>query len=602
MLQNETSKTVPSVNGKFLYYAFLAGGNRILQHQAEINHINVFPVNDKDTGTNMASTVRWVMDNIQPDRSYKTTLQNIADEALKGARGNSGVIFAQFLHGLNNETLNKPLLTLTEFAESVKNSIPYIYEAIANPVEGTMLTVIREWSEFLNAHKHAIYDFTKVISSSMDVLEKSLDETTEKLKILNNTGFVDAGAKGFVLFLQGIIQFMHNGNVRKLMANQEPVSLIHTEDLGHENINYRYCTEAIIKNLNTSKDDLQKKLKDRGDSVVIAGSDKTCRIHVHTSKPADLFEELQDFGTISYQKVDDMVRQQETVNNRKWNIALVTDSTCDLSEELLEKYQVNMVPINLNFGENHYLDKVTIQPKQFYHLLDKSEDFPKTAQINEQAFTNLYSHLASHYDAIIAIHLTEKFSGTCENSRKAAKRITTEFKKPVYVIDSKNLSGALGLLVLNAAELIEEGYQASEVAEKIEKAVEQAKVFVSVRDLKYMIKGGRVSKPKGMIASALGLNPVISMDEDGNSLLFGKTFSQRSSLKKVVKHIQKISKDKDIWNYIVLHAHHPELAAKVETQMEEIAGKKAVSVVDISPVIGMHAGVGSVAVSLLFNA
>ena len=129
---------VPVVTGKLLYYAFLAGGNQILQHQAEINHINVFPVNDKDTGTNLASTVRWVMDNIKPHKSYKTTVKNIADEALRGARGNSGVIFAQFLHGLNSETENKQKLTLPEFAESVKNSIPYIYEAIANPVEGVI--------------------------------------------------------------------------------------------------------------------------------------------------------------------------------------------------------------------------------------------------------------------------------------------------------------------------------------------------------------------------------------------------------------------------------------------------------------------------------
>ncbi len=143
--------------------------------------------------------------------------------------------------------------------------------------------------------------------------------------------------------------------------------------------------------------------------------------------------------------------------NRKWNIALVTDSTCDLSQELIDFYQINVVPINLNFGDNHYLDKVTIQPDQFYDLLETHAEFPKTSQINEQAFTNLYSHLASHYDAIIAIHLTGQFSGTYANSVKAGERIKKEFNKPVHVIDSKNLSGALGLLVLKAAQNIEAG-------------------------------------------------------------------------------------------------------------------------------------------------
>ncbi len=592
---------VPAVNGKMLYYAFLAGGNRILQHQAEINHINVFPVNDKDTGTNLASTVRWVMDNIQPHKSYKTTVKNIADEALRGARGNSGVIFAQFLHGLNSETVNKQKLTLTEFADSVKKSIPYIYEAIADPVEGTMLTVIREWSEFLHSRKHAIHEFTKVLIDSMEVLERSLADTTNKLKILKKSGFVDAGAKGFVLFLQGIIHFLKHRNIRNLLAAHEPVSLIHTEELSHEHITWRYCTEAIIKDLKITKPDLQEVLKSNGDSVVVAGSEKMCRMHVHTADPADLFHQLKEFGTISYQKVDDMVRQQEAVTKRKWNIALVSDSTCDLSQELIDNYQIHLVPLNLNFGENHYLDKVTIQPKQFYDLLESSDEFPKTAQVNEQTFTNLYSHLASHYDAIIAIHLTSQFSGTFASSKKAAQRITEEFEKPIYVIDSKNLSGALGLLVLKSAQLIEQGNEADNIAKTIQADVERAKIYVSVRNLKYMIKGGRVSKPKGKIANLLGLNPVISMDENGKSLLFGKTFSQRASLNKIFSHIKKTNKNQGVWNYIVLHAHNPELATKVKNEMQAITGKDPVSVVNISPVIGMNAGIGAVSVSILYN-
>lgn len=592
----------PVINGKFLYYAFIAGGNQILQNQVEINRINIFPVNDKDTGTNLASTIRSVIDNIKPHKSYKTTVNNIADAALIGARGNSGVIFAQFLHGLSRETINKSIITLPEFAESVKKSIPYIYEAIANPVEGTMLTVIKEWSDFLNSEKEAIHDFKNVIIDSFAVLEKSLAETTLKLKVLNKSGFVDAGAKGFVLFIKGIIDFIKNRNIRNLVVDsQVSISLIHSEELSDEEIIHRFCTEAIIKNVIISKTELQKILSKNGDSVVVAGSESICRIHVHANNPAELFYQLKDMGTITYQKVDDMVRQQEAAIKRKWNIALITDSTCDLSQELIDFYQINVVPINLNFGENHYLDKVTIQPNQFYDLLETHAEFPKTSQINEQAFTNLYSHLASYYDAIIAVHLTSQFSGTFANSLKAGERISKEFNKPVYVIDSKNLSGALGLLVLKAAQNIEAGESVESIVKSLENDVIQTKIFVSVRDLKYMIKGGRVSKPKGLIASALGLNPVISMDGNGKSLLFGNTFNQEASLNKIYSHILKIGRGKTVWNYIMLHAHNPEGAQKAEEKMRQITGKKAVSVVDISPVIGMHAGNGTIAISLLFT-
>jgi len=239
-----------AINGKFLYYGFVAGSRQVLQNQVELNRINVFPVRDKDTGTNLASTIRAVIDNIKPDKSYKKTIGNIAEAALVGARGNSGVIFAQFLHGLSKETQNKHVITLHEFAESVKNSIPYMYEAIAQPIEGTMLTVIRDWSDFLNSQKESLHDFKKVIIDSIEVLEKSLAETSSKLKVLNKYGFVDAGAKGFVVFIKGVIEFIKNRNIRALALDKmEVVSLIHTEEMVDEELTYRYCTEAIIKDL-----------------------------------------------------------------------------------------------------------------------------------------------------------------------------------------------------------------------------------------------------------------------------------------------------------------------------------------------------------------
>jgi hypothetical protein len=596
------SFTNQEINGKFLYYAFLAGSQQLLLHQEEINRINVFPVRDKDTGTNLASTIRAVIDTIKPDRSYKKTIGNIAEAAIIGARGNSGVIFAQFLHGLNTETKNKQKISLLEFTESVKKSIPIMYEAVANPIEGTMLTVIRDWSDFLSSKKETIHDFKKVIIDSIEVLEKSLAETTSKLKDLKKYGFVDAGAKGFVVFIKGVTDFIKNRNIRHLAIEKTgAISLVHSEEVIDEQLTYRYCTEAILKNLQTNTHFLKQFLGQNGDSVVVAGSENTCRIHVHTNQPAELFHKLKDSGTITFQKVDDIQRQQEMASKRKWNIALVTDSTCDLSQELIDLYQINVVPLNLNFGDNHYLDKMTIQPEQFYDLLESSTEFPKTSQINERTFTNLYSHLASHYDAIISVHLTSLFSGTYANSVKAAQRIQKEFNKTVYVIDSKNLSGALGLLVLKTAQNIEAGMTAETIVKSLETDILNAKIFVSVKDLKYMIKGGRVSKPAGFIANALGINPVVSMDEKGKSLLFGKTFSQRASLKKIFKHIEDISQGKLVWNYIVLHAHNPGGASKAEEKMMEITGKKPVSVVDISPVIGMHAGNGAIAISLLFT-
>jgi DegV family protein with EDD domain len=225
-----------------------------------------------------------------------------------------------------------------------------------------------------------------------------------------------------------------------------------------------------------------------GNSGVVAGSDKMRRIHVHTNNPADLLYNLKDFGTITFQKADDMIRQSESVFKRKYKIALVTDSTCDLSEEILDKYQIHMLPVNISFGENNYLDKITITPDQFYTMLKDAPDYPKSSQINEKSFINLYSHLASHYDSVIAVNLSDKLSGTFHTSQRAAQIVSKEFDKPITVINSKGISGSVGLVVMRIAEAIDKGYSHDQIVKLTEKWVADSKIYVTVLTVKYLVR------------------------------------------------------------------------------------------------------------------
>jgi DegV family protein with EDD domain len=590
------------IDGRRLYYTFIAGAKNILAHQSYLNKINVFPVNDGDTGSNMASTVRSVIESIQPNRSFKITANLIAETTMINARGNSGIIFAQFLYGMSVEAGNRRTLNIPQFAESIRNSIPYMYEAVANPVEGTMLTVIREWSDYIYNHREIIKDFSQLFISSQEVLKKSLASTKTQLLVLSRANVVDSGANAFVLFIEGIIEFINASSIRKFLRSKTE-TLILPSDNDHipEEVKFRYCTEGILKNLLVDQKSLSLMLQEHGDSVVIGGTDKTKHIHVHTDNPADMFQQLNEISLVTFHKADDMQRQNEAIFNRKWKIALVTDSTCDLPRELLDHYQINMLPININFGESHYLDKITIRPDQFYILLDQHREFPKTSQINEKAFVNLYTHLSANYDSIIAIHLTDKFSGTFFNSKKAALVVNEEFGKPITVINSKNLSGALGLIILRVAQVIEAGYPPDEIIKMAEKWIKDTYIFVSVKSLKYMVRGGRVSNFKGFMARLLNVNPIVSMDGNGDSYVFGKTYSQRSNMEKVMLHLSTICKGREIWNYIVLHAHNTEAAAWYTGKMKDFTGNEPVAVVDISPVIGANAGIGTAAVALMFK-
>lgn len=598
----ETLEPVKEMDGRRLYYTFIAGARRVIEHQIELNKINVFPVNDGDTGTNLASTIRAVIDSLHPHRSYKITFDRIAETTLVNARGNSGIIFAQFLHGMNSETGNFKTITIKQFAESIKNSVRYIYEAVSNPVEGTMLTVIKDWANYIYDNRNIITDFNQLFIGSFEVLNRSLIATKSKLAVLTRANVVDAGARGFVFFVEGIIDFIRSHNLKDLIQIRAETGIfLKLEESLPEKVEFRYCTEALIKNSKIDSQTLRPILERYGNSIVVAGSDKMRRLHIHTNNPAELFKELRTTGTLTFQKADDMVRQSEVVYNRKWNIALVTDSTCDLSQEIIDKYQINMLPLNVNFGENNYLDRITIQNEQFYTLLKENIDYPKTSQVNEKAFINLYSHLASHYDSIIAIHLSEKLSGTFNSSLKAADKISREFNKPISVINSRSISGAMGLVIQRTAEAIEAGYSHEEVVKMAEKWSMNSRIFVSVKTMKYMIRSGRVSRFKGLIARILNITPIVSIDESGKAMVFDKSFNQRANMDKVLRHIKKLNNENKIWNYVVLHANNSNAAKWYSRKMESLTGKKATSIVNISPVLGVHAGIGAAAVALLFD-
>lgn len=203
------------LDGPRLYYAFMVGGNEVIKDQKYLNKINVFPVPDSDTGTNLASTMRSIAEGAVPNPSFYKTVHSIADMALSGARGNSGIIFAQFLYGISEEIKNVNRISTSSFGEIVKKAVQYAYRSVVSPVEGTMLTVMKDWAEAVYQQRTKKQDFVELLSYSLQVTKKSLIETRYKLPVLTKAGVVDAGAKGFVDFLEGITNFIKKGKLKK---------------------------------------------------------------------------------------------------------------------------------------------------------------------------------------------------------------------------------------------------------------------------------------------------------------------------------------------------------------------------------------------------
>ncbi len=597
---------INELDGKRFYYSFLAGAQKIFDHYKGINKINVFPVADGDTGTNLASTMRSIIDTSIPTDNIKVTAVALADAALIGARGNSGIIFAQFLYGFSNEIPDDKNLSISDFAEVIKKAVQYAYEAIANPVEGTMISVMREWADYVYAIKDKFQYFNELIADSYQKAMQALEDTPKKLEILARSNVVDAGAKGFVLFLEGMIDFFKHGELKRLARARNVVKVKEFEEVVHDEteLTFRYCTEALI-GFDTDDPSNKTKLKEVvapfGDSMVIAGSPKKLRFHIHTDQPAKLFSDIKDIGNITYKKVDDMKMQNEIVNHRKYDIAIVTDSTCDLPKEIIEKYQIQVVPLTVHFKKDFYLDALTITPEEFYKLMKESDTNPTTSQPTYKDFTNRYSYLTSHYNNIIGIHISENMSGTANNSKKAAHAIKERSEKQISVHSSHKLACGLGLMVLRTAEAVENGESFEKINYDIEDWVKKSHLLVSAQTLKYMIRGGRVSKVRGFIGKFLGVQPIVKVNSDGKTELFGKPTSSRQAMKMVIEEAARMMNGQKVWGYAISHANNMQGAEWYAHEMEAITGQKPKFISPASPVLGAHTGPGVVGLGILME-
>jgi DegV family protein with EDD domain len=435
------------------------------------------------------------------------------------------------------------------------------------------------------------------------VAKESLANTMNQLEVLAKANVVDAGAKGFVLFLEGMIDFFKNRQSGKKLAL--PANDMLLEDVqpdSHEEITFRYCCEAMLsldQRQNETKESIRSAIGGLGDSVVVAGSEKRLRIHIHSDMPIKLFETLSKRSSITYQKVDDMVMQQQMAHERKYPVALLTDSTCDLPVEILEKYQITMVPLSLHVGQSHFLDRTTISSQMFYDLFDTSSDHPSTSQPSYKDFINKYAYLNTHFDSTIAIHISKQLSGTFSNSTKAAVAVSEQSGKNISVLNSKRVSNALGLIVLRAAEAIADGQSHHEVVDGIESWTKKCHILVSARTVKYLVRSGRLSHTKGFIGRLLKVNPIISMDEEGRGTTFGKSFNEKGNMRRIIEQASKIVDGKRIWGYAISHIRNAETAAWYATEMEKLTAKKPLFVTDCSPVLGVNGGPGTVVLSLM---
>lgn len=575
---------------RLLLQSMLNGAAEVISKKDELNRINIFPVADGDTGSNLASLMQAIIDNVSPrEYSTKELLEEVASAALIGARGNSGMIFAQYLNAVA-ESYHHLESTFDGLVEAFQKAVHKAYEALLDPKEGTILSVMKAWSEALAGTYEQERSFQQSLLNAQRVAEQALINTEFQIAILRKNRLVDSGAKGFYYFIAGLTKAYCGGTVSTPNSYvEQETRQEHTHFETSEPI-YRYCSEFIIKEATISHQTLREVLAPKGDSLVIAGNEKQIKIHIHTNEPQEILSLLSEFGKMTYQKVDDMRLQYEVTKNPRAKIAIVTDSIADLPEDFLLEHQVHVLPMNILAGEENFLDKLTVGPTLIQQKLTQQHKM-STAQPTIRTVDALLSFLENKYQHVLVIAVSAKLSGTYQliKQRIKARDLSTEW---IRVIDSKLNSVAQGLLVKQAVELVETGKPFDEVTQKIEQLTAQTFIYVAVADLAPMVESGRIPRILGKLAQKLSLYPIVSLDRNGEGKLIGVSFSQKQSMKKIIKKVAKLQ----LKELAITHVSSERDAKLWQKELEAKIGGSSY-LVDSSAAIAISAGLSSVAVA-----
>lgn len=590
------------ITNQQVYESFIKGAHTVIERKEVLNRINVFPVRDGDTGSNLSSMMRSIIEMAENKISVKTTLESVADAALYGARGNSGIIFAQYFRGLSESIQGDETVSVIDFAMACQSAARYAYEAVENPVEGTMITVMREWGNVLTDECRKHTTLAEIFKNALCQVELALERTKEQMPLLKKANVVDSGAKGFTYFIEGAIYYLMNGEILPQKTQTDDLIVPEfIEDSEHKDSGeYRYCTECLIEGTQMIPEEIKEWLHGMGNSVVVAGSANKCKVHVHTDAPSRVFDYLYDKGNIIYQKVDDMFRQEAIVNHRKHKIALVTDSIADLPKEWVDEEQVHVVHLDILYKNHTYLDKLTIQPEQILKKCAEGNELPTSSQPGPKTIENLLDYLMNYYESIIILTVSKELSGTYNSFANGIKKIADTNKK-ISLINTKQNSGAQGLLVKKCSELISAGMSHEEIVQEIEYLTNQSKILVQVRNIEHMIRSGRLSVRAGKIAKMVGMKPIITLDEEGKGILDGIAFSVSGSSRKLIHHIRKVCKADQIEQYSIVHVNNLMEAEHLGRVMTEIIGSQPSYICETSSIIAISAGEGAIAISYLLK-
>ncbi len=594
------------VSGHSIRQALIAGIERMQSRREELDRINVFPVADGDTGTNLAFTLGAVLDAVREERQPNAGLlfRRVADAALEGARGNSGTLLAQFAQGMSESLGSMPRLDLRRLAHAAGGGSRLAREALDDPREGTMLSVIAAFAAALDAAAGRATHLREGFMQALERAREALARTPQQLAVLREAGVVDAGASGFVEILEGIGAHWDSAHRRRDPRVESDGEEPRRANLPREGAHFspgspqRFCTECMVTGDALDRGAIKAALATLPlSSLVIAGSTRRVRVHAHIDAPSTLFRACESFGIVSGHKADDM-RAQAASMASQLAVAVVIDGGADVPPAEAERCALHCVPVRVSFGARDYVDRVSLAPAEFYAMMRSgAHPPPRTSQPPPGDFSRVFEYLTAHGHDVAYVGLSRAVSGTLQAGEAAASRLSSG--KRVVSIDTRRASVAQGLLAIDAAELAADGADLATVIARIDEMRERTRLFALIANPSYGIRGGRAPRLAGPLARWLRVRLIVGMDRQGRMSLAGMLWGNTRLGERFGAWLARRCRGESRWRINIGHCDNPMGAEALAGELRRrLPAVDACWIGDAGTGIGAHAGPGALIVGV----
>ncbi len=588
-----------SIDSQDIAQMFLRGYVRVREHKEKINKINMFPVPDQDTGSNLEKTLSGIYVELSGHTysSFADLSKAIIESALIEASGNVGIITTSFLSGFLN-SLEEPITTVT-LSQGFVVAAKKAHSSVQDPKDGTILDVIESVAKtskkcITDKEDDIVMFFKKIIKEARTAVE----ETEGKMDMYKKAAVVDAGAYGLFIFLEGFLE--------ALEKKHEPIAIkdVTVEKKNHfiQILKNRYEVVCLCKSPEVNAQTLSAQLAHLGDCIDIVEANDMMKIHIHTDRPDEVVGILETIGTTLQMRTSDMTK---SVGGGKEEgaegVGIVVDGASDIPK--FWKKEIIVVPFSSYEVENptKQLD-IDVLFSRMKEAQNGGRPFnPKTSQPALGEYVKAFREAFKSYKYIVCVTFFSALSGSYNSACQARELFSEEEKKRIFIFDSMKGGGAVGLLANAALRLVQQGESFENIPNRLRRLQAKTDVFGIPTTSYWVAHGGRINsfqKKTLSLLIRLGFHPIVGIKNTSLGILEFKWGGSIASAlfdrfsRRVVgkKHVE----------VFIAHANNEKDANMLEAMVKK-AGHQVVANVKCSPVVSTHVGPGVVFCSYLYH-